>query len=205
MCYLVHMRMCVACACAYVRMCACVFIDAFYFTNPSILLVSLSPPSPRSSTLKWLKLASAYAESPLRVGCLEWPLRISPQHALQLQMSAALRSTMPVKSRHSQVCLLWCVTKSCDLSPLSSLPPFFFVHEYFVPGAWLSLLYPLPPPSSPSLSSVSLGADVCPVKSLQCHLDYNCFYQIYNTLVEKGMLHFTLVYCWNGKVGNVLS
>eukprot|EP00731_Ephydatia_muelleri_P029201 Em0020g845a len=58
--------------------------------------------STKSSTLKWLKLASAYAESPLRVGCLEWPLRISPQHALQLQMSAALRSTMPVKSRHSQ-------------------------------------------------------------------------------------------------------
>ena len=58
--------------------------------------------TPKSSTLKRLKLASAYAESPLRVGCLEWPIRISPHHAIQLQMTAALRSTMPVKSRHSQ-------------------------------------------------------------------------------------------------------
>ena len=128
------------CACvlrAHVRMCVCVrvysLMPSISRTLPSSSFPCPPPPSPRSSTLKWLKLASAYAESPLRVGCLEWPLRISPQHALQLQMSAALRSTMPVKSRHSQVCLLWCVTKSCDLSPLSSLPPFFFVHEYFCP------------------------------------------------------------------------
>ena len=49
-----------------------------------------------------MKLASAYAESPLRVGCLEWPLRVSPAHALQLQASAAFRLITPVKSRHSQ-------------------------------------------------------------------------------------------------------
>ena len=54
------------------------------------------------SIQRWLKLASAYAESPLRVGCLEWPLKVSPKHALQLQASAAFRLITPVKSRHSQ-------------------------------------------------------------------------------------------------------
>ena len=57
----------------------------------------------RSTIQRWLKLSSAYAESPLRVGCLEWPLRISPSHALQLQAAAAIRALSPVKSRHSQV------------------------------------------------------------------------------------------------------
>ena len=54
------------------------------------------------SIQRWLKLASAYAESPLRVGCLEWPPKISPLHALQLQASAAFRLITPIKSRHSQ-------------------------------------------------------------------------------------------------------
>ncbi len=54
------------------------------------------------SIQRWLKLASAYAESPIRVGCLEWPLKISPLHALQLQAAAAFRLITPVKSRHSQ-------------------------------------------------------------------------------------------------------
>ena len=54
------------------------------------------------SIQRWLKLASAYAESPLRVGCLEWPLRVSPAHALQLQAAAAFRLLMPAKSRHVQ-------------------------------------------------------------------------------------------------------
>ena len=58
---------------------------------------------------RWLKLSSAYAESPLRVGCLEWPLRVSASHALQLQVTAALRALNPVKSRHTQVCVCVCV------------------------------------------------------------------------------------------------
>ena len=61
------------------------------------------PSMSRSTIQRWLKLSSAYAESPLRVGCLEWPLRISPSHALQLQAAAAIRALSPVKSRHSQV------------------------------------------------------------------------------------------------------
>lgn len=52
---------------------------------------------------RWLKLSAAYSESPLRVGCLEWPLRVSPSHALQLQAAAALRALHPVRSRHAQV------------------------------------------------------------------------------------------------------
>ena len=57
----------------------------------------------RSSKQRWLKLSSAYAESPLRVGCLEWPLRVSPAHSLQLQSTAALKALNPIKSRHAQV------------------------------------------------------------------------------------------------------
>lgn len=62
-----------------------------------------NPLLPRSSKQRWLKLSSAYSESPLRVGCLEWPLSISPSHALQLQSAAALRALNPIKSRHAQV------------------------------------------------------------------------------------------------------
>ena len=73
--------------------------------NPSIYL-SIHPSIHSSvhpfSIQRWLKLASAYAESPLRVGCLEWPLRLSPGHALQLQAAAAFRLLTPVKSRHTQ-------------------------------------------------------------------------------------------------------
>ena len=57
----------------------------------------------RSAFQRWLKLSSAYAESPLRVGCLEWPLRISPSHSLQLQSAAAIKALNPIKSRHAQV------------------------------------------------------------------------------------------------------
>ena len=57
----------------------------------------------RSIMQRWMKLSAAYSESPLRVGCLEWPLRVSPSHALQLQATAALRALHPVKSRHAQV------------------------------------------------------------------------------------------------------
>ncbi len=73
------------------------------------LIISLC----RSSVQRWLKLSSAYAESPLRVGCLEWPLRVAPAHALQLQAVAALKALNPLKSRHAQVgksvCLCVCV------------------------------------------------------------------------------------------------
>ena len=34
---------------------------------------------------------------------LEWPLCISPSHALQLQSAAAIRALNPIKSRHAQV------------------------------------------------------------------------------------------------------
>ena len=57
----------------------------------------------RSAFQRWLKLSSAYAESPLRVSCLEWPLRISPSHSLQLQSAAAIKALNPIKSRHAQV------------------------------------------------------------------------------------------------------
>ena len=58
----------------------------------------------RSLLQRWLKSSASYSESPLRVGCLEWPLRASPSHALQLQAAAALRALHPIKSRHAQVC-----------------------------------------------------------------------------------------------------
>ena len=67
------------------------------------LTYDVSPSKPRSIMQRWMKLSAAYSESPLRVGCLEWPLRVSPSHALQLQATAALRALHPVKSRHAQV------------------------------------------------------------------------------------------------------
>ena len=95
----------------------------FLFPLPLPLPLPLSPPSPfspspsPSSIQRSLKLASAYAESPLRVGCLEWPLRLSPYHALQLQASAAFRLLTPLKSRHahpsSSSLLLHCLPMKC--------------------------------------------------------------------------------------------
>ena len=93
----------------------------FFFPFPLSLSLPLSPPSfsspSPSSIQRSLKLASAYAESPLRVGCLEWPLRLSPYHALQLQASAAFRLLTPLKSRHahpsSSSLLLHCLPMKC--------------------------------------------------------------------------------------------
>lgn len=55
----------------------------------------------RGSLRRWLKLSSAYAESPLRVGSLEWPLRMSPPHALQLQVAATFRALNTVKPQQN--------------------------------------------------------------------------------------------------------
>lgn len=69
-----------------------------------------------SSLRRWLKLSSAYAESPLRVGSLEWPLRMSPSHALQLQAAATFRALNTVKSHQntSGLLLYSLPTKSLD-------------------------------------------------------------------------------------------
>ena len=91
------------------------------------------------------------------------------------------------------------VTKSCDLSPLSSLPPFFIVHECFVPGAWLSLLYPLPPPSSPS-SLLSLWVQMC-VRSNHCNviLITTAFTKFITPSRERNAsLNFSLLLEWKG-------
>jgi len=55
----------------------------------------------RGSLRRWLKLSSAYAESPLRVGSLEWPLRLSPSHALQLQVAATFRALNTSKAQQN--------------------------------------------------------------------------------------------------------
>ena len=70
---------------------------------------------------RWLKLSAAYSESPLRVGCLEWPLRASPSHALQLQAAAALRALHPVRSRHAQVCMYTCDSFMCAVGSIVSV------------------------------------------------------------------------------------
>ena len=57
----------------------------------------------RSSLRRWMKLSSAFTESPIRVRALDWPLHISPAHALQLQVTAALKAVTQVKSRHQSV------------------------------------------------------------------------------------------------------
>lgn len=84
----------------------CTSCGLLVFSRESLYLSSFCCPSHYSLSLssiqRSLKLASAYAESPLRVGCLEWPLRLSPSHALQLQASAAFRLLTPLKSRHTQ-------------------------------------------------------------------------------------------------------
>ena len=69
-----------------------------------------------SSLRRWLKLSSAYAESPLRVGSLEWPLRMSPSHALQLQVAATFKAMNTVKPQQSSSGLLLysLPTKSLD-------------------------------------------------------------------------------------------
>ena len=51
---------------------------------------------------RWLKQASAYAEAPLRVGALDWPISLMPYHVLQLQAIAAVRAAHPDKFRLSQ-------------------------------------------------------------------------------------------------------
>ena len=57
----------------------------------------------RSTIRRWMKLASAFTESPIRVKALDWPLQVSPAHGLQLQVTAALKALGPVKPRHQPV------------------------------------------------------------------------------------------------------
>ena len=67
---------------------------------------TLGPPRSDKNNIsrwrRWLKQASAYAEAPLRVGALEWPIIILPYHILQLQAIAAVRAAHPDKFRLSQ-------------------------------------------------------------------------------------------------------
>ncbi|KAI6650006.1 Serine/threonine-protein kinase SMG1 [Oopsacas minuta] len=68
--------------------------------------LAFGPPRPDRTNIskwrRWLKQASAYAEAPLRVCALEWPIVLMPYHGLQLQVIAAIRAAHPEKFRLSQ-------------------------------------------------------------------------------------------------------
>lgn len=64
----------------------------------------LSLSSLRSNKQHWLKLFSAYTESPPRVGCLEWPLRVSPAHSLHGRPQG---TQVQPGLQHTQVCSLY--------------------------------------------------------------------------------------------------
>ena len=92
----------------YNNICSNVSEDEFEWSPDESDLppATLGPPHTDRTNIskwrRWLKQASAYAEAPLRVGALEWPIILMPYHVLQLQAIAAVRAVHPDKFRLSQ-------------------------------------------------------------------------------------------------------